>query len=661
MIIGRLGARTTIPDPKNNTVSSDNPSDAFAAHYETLQLEEETIDLGHGETIVPDDLDRFAEPLSAMRTLPRIDLGDGTSTVPDLRVVGTLGEGGMGLVRLARQIALDRDVAVKTLRSASDVSAPKLLQEAYVIGRLEHPNVIPVYTLGRDDEGLPLIVMKRVEGVSWAEVLEHPELAPGDDTPDLSWHLEILVQVCNAVRFAHSHRILHRDIKPENVMIGRFGEVYLLDWGIAISIADVPDEAGLLPHRDGVEGLAGTPAYMAPEMTDNDARRHDERTDVYLLGAVLHEILTGEPRHTGERLFEVMRSSFESKPVDYGEDVPRELAEIANRATAAARDDRYQSADAFQQAIVDFLEHRSSLELSEQAEEILDELRGYFDDDDLDEDANLRMHELFSECRFAARQALRQWPENETARDVYAECLEGMFRAAVHRRDLFGAQSAIADLESYDGGRPALQEELTDLATDLESEKKDVDRLRDFARDLDLSRGRVSRSLTVLVLGALWGGFVILAYVRAQTGDLGDLMQNHIDSTFRSVGIGLLGIFLFRKKLFATAANRRLAYLLLTATLALAFFRGIAALQEMSIGVARSFETAMYGVVAIAGGLLSDDLRISGLGLLYFLVALAEPWVGTDQLLYVGLTHIVVFTGIAWFWTPRQLENRIAP
>jgi serine/threonine-protein kinase len=636
-------------------------SDAFSAHFETLQIAEETFRQGHDETILPADIQRFAEPVSAIRTLPRLDLDDGRNTVPDLRVIGTLGEGGMGLVRLARQVALDREVAVKTLRSASDEAAPKLLQEAYVIGRLEHPNVIPVYTLGRDADGVPLMVMKRVEGVSWAEVLEHPERAPGEDAPDLVGHLEILVQVCNAVRFAHSHRIVHRDIKPENVMIGQFGEVYLLDWGIALSIADAPEAAGLLPHRSDAVGVAGTPAYMAPEMTDNDAGRHDERTDVYLLGAVLHEILTGEPRHGGANLFDVMRSAFESKPVDYGPDVPRELAEIANRAMAVDPADRFQTAEAFQQAVLDFLEHRASLELTDQAQQLLDELREYLDQDELDADRRLKLHDLFTECRFAARQALRQWPENPAARKVYRECLQGMFRASIDRRDLFGAQSAMADLESYDGNQPALKAELDELADALATEQQDVDRLRDFARDLDLSRGRVSRSLAVLIMGVLWASTVFIAYYKMRAGEIADPMQHHVDASFRSVGIGLVAIFLFRKPLFSTAANRRLAYLLLIAIAALAVFRGVSATLTMGIDVARSFEVGMYGVVAMAGGLLSDDLRISALGIVYFAVALSGPLLGTEQLLCVSLSHLLVFAGIAWLWTPRQLARRIAP
>lgn len=632
----------------------------FSTLFETLALDEKTLELGHGETIVPDNLEPFAEPVSAMRTLPRLDLGEGTHTVPDLRLVGTLGEGGMGLVRLARQVALDRDVAVKTLRSATDSSAPKLLQEAHVIGRLEHPNVIPVYTLGRDADGVPMIVMKRVEGVSWAEVLRDPASAPGDAEPDLVWHLEILGQVCNALRFAHSRKILHRDIKPENVMIGQFGEVYLLDWGIAISYADPSDEANLLPHRETVEGLAGTPAYMAPEMTDNDARDQDERTDVYLLGAVLHELLTGEPRHRGATLFDVMRSAFESAPVDYGEEVPDELAEIANRATALHPDDRPATVEQFQHAIGDYLEHRSSLELADEAAELLDELRQYFDREELDEDGSLRMHELFTECRFAARQALRQWPENPTAKDVYGECLRGMFHASVQRRDLFGAQSAIADLESHDGTQPALKAELDDLSSTLESEKEDVDRLRLFARELDLSRGRISRSLAVLLIGLAWAATVAWAYFSIVDGRI-DPMQNHLDSTWRTMGIGAAAIFLFRKKLFSTAANRRLAYLLILVVVALGVFRGVAAEFPIDHRVARSFEIGMYGVAASCGGLLADDLRIAALGLLYFVIAVIEPLVGVDQLAYLSVTHLVVFTGIAWFWTPNQLEKRVVP
>src|SRR6185503_17346084 len=135
----------------------------------------------------------------------------------------------------------------------------------------------------------------------------------------------ILLQVLNAVRFAHSRGIIHRDVKPDNVMIGAFGEVYLLDWGIAVRPAETP----------GVVGpMVGTPRYLAPEMLDGALDDVGPHTDVYLLGATLHHILTGQPRHAGETLETVLAAAKESRPVHYAATVPAELAALCNAATA---------------------------------------------------------------------------------------------------------------------------------------------------------------------------------------------------------------------------------------------------------------------------------------------------------------------------------------
>src|SRR5262249_35011988 len=151
--------------------------------------------------------------------------------------------------------------------------------------------------------------MKHVEGVSWRDLLRdgaHPAWAkvgaPGEDR--LVSHLQILMQVCNAVEFAHRRGLIHRDIKPANVMVGEFGEVYLLDWGIAARTGILAEASSHL-GESGAEPtprMLGTPAYMAPEMLSRKVGPIDERTDVYLLGATLHEVLTGRPRHVGSTL-----------------------------------------------------------------------------------------------------------------------------------------------------------------------------------------------------------------------------------------------------------------------------------------------------------------------------------------------------------------------
>ncbi|MCZ7681391.1 MAG: protein kinase [Sandaracinaceae bacterium] len=159
-----------------------------------------------------------------------------------LALRGTLGEGGMGIVRLATQRSLGRDVAVKTVKGsqAAERATGALLREACVMGLLEHPNVVPVYDLVVGDAGEPAIVMRKIEGSSWASVMHDPAAlrARFDAEDALEWNLRVLAQVCNVVDFAHSRGILHRDLKPENVMLGEFGEVYVVDWGLAVALRE---------------------------------------------------------------------------------------------------------------------------------------------------------------------------------------------------------------------------------------------------------------------------------------------------------------------------------------------------------------------------------------------------------------------------------------
>jgi eukaryotic-like serine/threonine-protein kinase len=150
----------------------------------------------------------------------------------------------MGKVFSAEQVALGREVVVKILKEDSkEESTDMLLREAMIAGRLEHPNVVPVYLLGRSASGEPIFVMRRIDGVSWASVLRDVNTAPGmfaGIRDPLEFHLDVFLEVCDAVQFAHSRGILHRDLKPSHVMLGAFREVYVVDWGLAVSLGDDP-------------------------------------------------------------------------------------------------------------------------------------------------------------------------------------------------------------------------------------------------------------------------------------------------------------------------------------------------------------------------------------------------------------------------------------
>jgi tetratricopeptide (TPR) repeat protein len=238
-------------------------------------------------------------------------------------VQGEVGRGGMGCVLRGRDPILGRDLAIKVLLAGADDHPEvvrRFLEEARVGGQLQHPGVVPVYELGRDANRQPYFTMKLVEGRTLAALLQGRE----DPSGDLSHLLGIFEQVCQAVAYAHSKGIIHRDLKPANVMVGTFGEVQVMDWGLAKRLGE-PD--GRRPHapreghphapREGYSepantqagAVLGTPAYMAPEQALGDNERVDQRTDVFGLGAILCEILTGRPPYPAGSSFEALLSA----------------------------------------------------------------------------------------------------------------------------------------------------------------------------------------------------------------------------------------------------------------------------------------------------------------------------------------------------------------
>lgn len=615
----------------------------FEARFADLKLDERTLELSHDKTIVPERR-AYRSTRDVLQALPRMTLGGAEIGLGgDLRVKGKLGEGGMGMVQLAEQSPLDRLVAVKTpLRTGDEHAVHALLQEAYITGIVEHPNVVPIYTLGKSDKGDPLIVMKRIEGVSWAAVLKDPAVIK-DDEVDLSWHLRILLQVCDALRYAHNQGIVHRDIKPENVMIGRFGEVYLLDWGIAVSL--VPSDNPMLRHVSEAAGVAGTPSYMAPEMTDDTADGVDVRTDVYLLGATLHELLTGEPRHTGESMMKVFFKALQSEPVEYGPEVPRDLAWIANKATAAEKSDRFATVEAFQQAIEDFLEHRASYELSEVADRDWEKVQVLLGRDREDRD-ELELHNLFAECRLGYRQALRLWAENQLARQGLQRCLAALARHYIATRNDVGAAAAVAEMPEPDA---SLQAEIANLAAQRAVEEAEMARLRRFSATNDMTKGSTTRSVLAVVLGLFWGWSNFYAQNRMLAGEIEDPILDHLMATPKTVGIAVVLIVVFRKKLFSNAANARVMYVLIITLVAMSCARIAAYMLNAEIIATQAAETFLWALCASMLGVVTD-LRITLASSVLYLAGFAGVMFPAYQLYPMGVASMLFFAYLAFLW-----------
>jgi serine/threonine protein kinase len=273
--------------------------------------------------------------------------------------------GGMGVVYTALDRELGREVALKVVAAemADPETIARLRREARIIAHLEHPGIVPVHDVGTLPDGRVFYAMKLVSGKRLdAQIREGPPLGE---------RLRLFLRICEAVAFAHAHGVIHRDLKPENVMVGPFGEVLVMDWGVAKHREELPATAGggmpagpRAEHDTAHGTILGTPAYMAPEQARGEIDRVDARADVYALGALLYFLLTGQaPGRTKAGPDEPTRTwpgrarpSAIVLPRRLAAGIPRALEAICVRALAPEPDGRYPKVDDLAADVGRFLE-----------------------------------------------------------------------------------------------------------------------------------------------------------------------------------------------------------------------------------------------------------------------------------------------------------------
>ena len=302
------------------------------------------------------------------------------------RDLGFLAKGGMGELRRVQDVRLRRVVASKRMHpdalGEDDLPVLRFIEEAQVASQLEHPGVVPIHDLAVDAEGHLFFTMRLVEGDTLSSALgQHRDRS---ETWTQVRLLEVLVRICDAVAFAHDRGVLHRDLKPQNVLLGRFGEVYVTDWGLAKLLdrgegqtpAEPLDASELQSARADrfaedpdsnartVAGsIVGTPNYMPPEQAGLHGGVVDERSDVYGLGSMLYELLAGAPPYSerGRTSIEILTGLIEGPPLALSEAAPQaspELIAICERAMARERAERYPSAEALRDDLRAYLENR---------------------------------------------------------------------------------------------------------------------------------------------------------------------------------------------------------------------------------------------------------------------------------------------------------------
>lgn len=390
----------------------------------------------------------------------------------DYRLNRKLGQGGMGDVYLARQRSLDRLLALKVIKPLDEKRRDSLskagrlqkveeerrmqfLAEAIITGDLDHPNIVPIHDVAMTNDGNLFYSMKRVDGVPWSDVIDEKSTAE---------NLEILLRVCDAIGFAHTRNVVHRDIKPENIMLGDFGVVMVMDWGLALPTGEYDQEkqASIL----ATSGLGGTPAFMAPEMATGPLEKIRPAADIYLLGATLFMIVTGHAPHQARNVSECLKvvRSNSIRPVD--EKFQGELLDIALRAMATNPTERYATVAKFQRAIRDYVSHDQSIGQTNRAYELL--ARGQ----------QTRVLADFHRASQGFDEAIQSWPGNSRAKEGLAATTIALAETAF---ELGEYESGIAQLSSDNPDHAELLQKLVAARDERESRAVRLKRLTRIA------------------------------------------------------------------------------------------------------------------------------------------------------------------------------------
>ena len=362
-----------------------------------------------------------------------------------------LGEGGMGFVWIAKQQSIGREVAFKTLKGKAirqKEQRGKFLAEALVTGELAHPNIVPIYDVGKYKDDELFYAMKKVEGTEWLEVIKEKSI---------NENLSILLKVADGIAFAHDRGVIHRDLKPENIMLGGYGEVLVMDWGLAFPTKAFK-KAGSM---GGSVSMGGTPAYMSPEMATGPIEKIDKHSDVYLMGAILFEIITTKPPHTGKNAMKCLMNAARNEFRKYDkEKYDGELMDIAMKAMATDTEERYQTAQEFQDAIREYLSHSESVDMSNSA------------DKDLNQGRDSKDYNDFNQAIYGFKGALDKWDGNERARTGLMETRVAYADAALANNDFDLGLGQLTEARVDDGYIDFKMKEKKSATEPAEAKKK---------------------------------------------------------------------------------------------------------------------------------------------------------------------------------------------
>lgn len=414
-----------------------------------------------------------------------------------------LGEGGMGQVFEATQSSLGRRIAVKKVHDhlKSPALIRRLLQEAWITGMLEHPNIVPIYDIVEGSESRPEIIMKKIDGKVWLDVLlDNSNLTNSANCLHIEKNLDIFLQVCHAIEYAHCKNILHRDLKPENIMIGHYGEVYVLDWGIAVALDDAYPK--WIPQAKFENGIAGTLGYLAPEMALGKGALLCVQSDIYLLGAMLYEIVTGTQLRPNpidpNDLSEIIEAQFQPNP-----NLDSTLNIILSKALANSPDDRYQSVSDLREAVLKYRSSMEIIDLSRQTRVLFQKIHTDYLKDEIDRDA---IFQNLAAARFGVQQIERLSDEKLKIKDELNTLVLDLVKGELDNERLGSAELLLSQFNIPSG---ELSEQILTLRIKKNQSASELERLRE---DSNQNIGARTRLFVASVAFLLWVSCSIIKY-----------------------------------------------------------------------------------------------------------------------------------------------------
>jgi serine/threonine protein kinase len=604
----------------------------------------------------------------------------------DFELISQLGKGGMGVVYEGIQKSLNRAVAIKQSNVDTQYFA-QIYHEAQITAFLDHPNILPVYDFAIDREGHPIQIMKKIDGVNWAQLLDNPhhgfwhelEVSPlAEDR--LLFNLDILLKVSQAVAYAHQKKVIHRDLKPENIMIGKFGEVYVLDWGIALYIGD--QEANQLNQAPSPflaqkeakleQALVGTPAYMAPEMAITEQKIHTTATDVYLLGAILYELIHHDTLHHGSDIQTILRNIRENRLPTFASDLNIELKSLLEISLKSNPSHRPKNANVFRKILQQVVSSFQSRQLERKAFIHLEDMvKGLKIENEMgiktlnqsifvpQEEQTLydQLNDHFDEGRHYFRSSLEIYPHNQEAKRGFQKLLTLWIRRCIRREDFQLAQKYLRELPQFD---TQLDVEIAQGKQKFEKAQQEIKALKDWRENESFQISSKPR-LYFALFGLIFLGLgSMLIYFLSQKGIYQDTAKGRaiavvVLSSLMMISAEVWLHFKAQKQQLNQAFMRfkQLMYVILISVI---LSRLIGWQYHQNHEIMLLHEMPMVFMASLTVSIVTDRKDFLWGGLAFLVVSLMSLWQHEYLLLFYAIAQFILWAVVLIRWKFDQIK-----